>query len=116
MLLDRAQRISLRSRNNLRLRYWGRVLAAVFVVIGGLDIISTNAALAAGHFEGNPLIRSLQADMGTWWSLPKMGFHLVLAYLILWIPSKRMLAIGSLVSAAYLLLLVNNFYFAGWPL
>ncbi len=116
MLLDLAKRISLRSRNNMRLRYWGRVLAAVFVVIGGLDIISTNAALAAGHFEGNPLIRSLQADMGSWWSLPKMAFHLLLAYLILWIPSKRMLATGALVSAAYLLLLVNNFYFAGWPL
>ncbi len=116
MLLDLAKRISLRSRNNMRLRYWGRVLAAVFVVIGGLDIISTNAALAAGHFEGNPLVRSLQADMGSWWSLPKMAFHLLLAYLILWIPSKRMLATGSLVSAAYLLLLVNNFYFAGWPL
>ena len=64
MFLDLAKRISLRSRNNVRLRYWGRVLAAVFVVIGGLDIISTNAALAAGHFEGNPLVRSLQADMG----------------------------------------------------
>ena len=115
MFLDLAKRISRRSRNDLRLRYWGRVLAAVFVVIGGLDLVSTNAALAAGHFEGNPLVRSLQADMGSWWSLPKMGFHLLLAYLILWIPSKRMLATGSLVSVAYFLLLVNNFYLAGWP-
>ena len=115
MFLNLAKRISRRSRNDLRLRYWGRVLAAVFVVIGGLDLVSTNAALAAGHFEGNPLVRSLQADMGSWWSLPKMGFHLLLAYLILWIPSKRMLATGSLVSAAYLFLLVNNFYWAGWP-
>ncbi len=31
MFLDLAKRISLRSRNNMRLRYWGRVLAAVFV-------------------------------------------------------------------------------------
>ncbi len=116
MFLDLAKRVSLRSRRNSRLRYWGRVLATVFVVIGGLDVVSTNAAIAAGHFEGNPLVRSLQADMGTWWSLPKMAFHLSLAYLILWIPSKRMLAIGSLVSAAYLVLLVNNFYLAGWPL
>ncbi len=116
MVFDQAKRISLCSRNNTRLRYWGRVLAAVFVIIGGLDIVSTNAALAAGHFEGNPLVRSLQADMGSWWSLPKMGFHLLLAYLILWMPSKRMLAIGSLVSATYLLLLVNNFYLAGWSL
>ncbi len=116
MFLDLARSIALRSRNNARLRYWGRVLALVFVVIGGLDIVSTNAALAAGHVESNPLMRWLQADMGSWWSLPKMAFHLLLAYLILWIPSKRMLATGSLVSAAYLLLLVNNFYWAGWPL
>ncbi len=116
MFLDLAQSIALRSRNNARLRYWGRVLALVFVVIGGLDIVSTNAALAAGHVESNPLMRWLQADMGSWWSLPKMAFHLLLAYLILWIPSSRMLATGSLVSAAYILLLVNNFYWAGWPL
>jgi hypothetical protein len=116
VFLDLAKSIALRSRTNERLRYWGRVLAAVFVVIGGLDIVSTNAALAAGQFEGNPLIRWLQADMGPWWSLPKMAFHLLLAYLILWIPSKRMLATGSLVSAAYLLLLANNFYLAGWLL
>ncbi len=116
MVLDLAKRVSLRSRGNLRLRYWGRVLAAVFVVIGGLDLVSTNAALADGHFEGNPLIRWLQADMGTWWSLPKMALHLLLACLILWMPSKRMLAAGSLVGVAYLLLLVNNFYWAGWLL
>ena len=116
MFLDLAKRISRRSRNDLRLRYWGRVLAAVFVVIGGLDLVSSNAALAAGHSEGNPLVRSLQADMGSWWSLAKTAFHLLLAYLILWIPSKRMLATGSLVSAAYVVLLVNNFYWAGWPL
>ncbi len=116
MFFDPAKRISLRSRDNMRLRYWGRVLATVFVIIGGLDVVSTNAALAAGHIEGNPLIRSLQADMGSWWSLPKMALHLSLAYLILWIPSKRMLTTGSLVSAAYILLLINNFYLAGWTL
>ncbi len=116
MFFDVARRISLRSRDNMRLRYWGRVLATVFVIIGGLDVVSTNAALAAGHIEGNPLIRSLQADMGSWWSLPKMALHLFLAYLILWIPSKRMLTTGSLVSAAYVLLLINNFYLAGWTL
>ena len=78
--------------------------------------MSTNAALTAGQIEGNPLLRSLEADMGSWWSLPKMAFHLVLAYLVLWIPSKHMLATGAVVSAAYVLLTANNFYLAGWPL
>ncbi len=57
MLLDQAKRIALRSRNNERLMHWGRVLAAALVIIGGLDIVSTNAALAAGQIEANPLVR-----------------------------------------------------------
>ena len=116
MFFDLAKRIALRSRANERLKRWGRVLAAVMVIIGGLDVVSTNAALAAGQIEANPMVRSLQADMGTWWSLPKMAFHLVLAYLVLWIPSKRMLATGALVSSVYVLLLANNLYLAIWSL
>ena len=45
MFFDLAKRISFRSRSDARLRYWGRVLAAVFVIIGGLDIVPTNAAV-----------------------------------------------------------------------
>ena len=86
------------------------------VIMGGLDLVSTNAALAAGHFEGNPLLRSIQSDLGFWWSLPKMAFHLALAYLVLWIPSKRMLATGAVVSVAYVLLVANNLYLAGWSI
>ncbi len=92
------------------------MLAAVVVVVGGLDLVSTNAALGAGHFEGNPLVRSLQADMGPWWSLPKMAFHLALAYVVLWIPSKRMLATGAAVTTVYAFFVLNNFYLAGWVL
>ncbi len=116
MFLDRAKRIARKSRNNERLMHWGRVLAAALVIIGGLDIVSTNAALAVGYIESNPLMRSLQANMGSWWSLPKMAVHLVLACLVLWIPSKHMLVTGAVVSAAYILLVANNFYLAGWPL
>ena len=116
MRLDLAKRIALRSRSDRQLSYWGRALAAVVVILGGLDVVSTNAALAAGQVEGNFLVRSLQDDMGSLWSLPKMGFHLVLAYLVLWIPSKRMLATGAVVSLAYVLLVANNLYLAGWAL
>ncbi len=112
MFFDRAKRIALRSRANKRLKRWGRVLAAVILILGGFDVISTNAALATGQVEGNPLMRSLQAEMGAWWILPKIAFHLVLAFLVLWIPSKRMLVIGAVVSAAYVLLVANNLYLA----
>jgi hypothetical protein len=86
------------------------------VIVGGLDLISTNAALAMGQFEGNPLLRWFQTDLGIWWSLPKMIFHLALAYLVLWIPSRRMLATGAFVSVGYGLLIASNFHLAGWSI
>ena len=116
MRLDLAKRIAHTSRNNHRLRSWGRVLALAVVIMGGLDVVSTNAALAAGQLEGNPLLRSMQIDMGYWWSIPKMAFHLALAYLVLWIPSKRMLATGAVVSVGYVLLIANNLHLAGWSI
>ncbi len=114
--MDLARRIAFTSRNNHRLRRWGRVLALTMVIVGGLDLVSTNAALATGQLEGNPLLRSMQLDLGLWWSLPKMMFHLALAYLVLWIPSKRMLATGAVVSVGYGLLIANNFHMAGWSI
>ena len=116
MLLDLARRIASKSQNNARLRSWGRVMALTMVIVGGLDLVSTNAALAVGHVEGNPMLRSMQSDLGPWWSLPKMAFHLALAYLVLWIPSKRMLTTGIVVSVAYVVLVANNFYLAGWSI
>jgi len=116
MRLKLAKHVAIKSRNNHRLRSWGRVLALAMVILGGLDLVSTNVALAAGQIEGNPLLRSIQLDLGPWWALPKMAFHLALAYLVLWIPSKRMLATGALVSVAYVLLVANNLHLAGWSI
>jgi len=109
MRLKLAKSIAAKSRNNHRLSRWGRVLAVAMVIIGGLDLVSTNA-------EGNPLLRAMQFDLGSWWALPKMAFHLALAYLVLWIPSKRMLATSAVVSVAYVLLVANNLHLAGWSI
>ncbi len=116
MLFDLPRRIAHRARSNGRLMRWGRMLAITLVVLGGFDLFSTNAALAAGHIEGNLFVRSLQTAMGSAWAFPKMAFHLALAYLVLWMPSKRMLATGAVVSAGYMLLVLNNFYLAALPL
>lgn len=112
MFFEKAQRIAAASRNDSWLVRWGRVMAVVIMIIGGLDLVSTNVALAAGHFEANPMVRWFQDIMGEWWSIPKMTFHLLLASLVIWIPSKRMLATGVIVSVAYILLFANNMYHA----
>lgn len=101
-------------RRNAHLKSTVRILAIALVVIGGFDVITTNAALAAGHLEGNPLLREIQADLGPWWSAPKIGLHLALAFLILWLPSRRMISMARLVNFAYFAIIVNNLYYAGW--
>ncbi len=108
MLWDRGRQAALRARSNVDLVRWGRVLALFLLMLGGLDAASTNVALAVGHFESNPLMRFLQADMSFWWSFPKMGAHLIITFLVLWFPSKRVLATGTMLSALYVLLVINN--------
>lgn len=110
--LDLARRIAARSRANATLVRWARIFSLAFVIVGSLDVISTNAALAVGHEEGNPLVEALQDHMGPWWAVPKMLLHLALAWLILWIPSRRMLRITAFVTSVYLIMVANNFYLA----
>ena len=116
MPTDLARRIAARARSDQQLVRWARFLALVFVVAGSLDIVSTNAALAAGHIEGNPLVESLQSSLGPWWAVPKTLFHVGLACLILWIPSRRMLKTAALVNLGYVAIVLHNFYTTGWTL
>ncbi|MFQ6018403.1 MAG: DUF5658 family protein [Kiloniellaceae bacterium] len=113
-MLHRLRSKAAKARSNAKLRITGRILAALFVVLGSLDVVSTNAALAAGHFEGNPIVQLVQAQIGSWWALPKMAFHLLLAWYILWLPSKRMIRVAGLVTGVYAVVVMNNFYWSQW--
>lgn len=104
----------LRGKRNAHVVSTARLLAIFFIVVAGFDIISTNAALGAGQVEGNPFVREIQTQLGAWWSVPKVLFHLMLALLILWHPSKKMISMARIVVVAYLAIFINNSYFAGW--
>ena len=116
MLGERGRQAARRARSNEPLVRWARVLALFLVILGGLDAVSTNVALAAGHIESNPLVRALQVDMSLWWLVPKMGVHLAIAFLVLWFPCKRVLASGAMLSALYILLVINNAVVVSGPL
>ncbi len=116
MLWGRSSRAALRARSEKYLVRWGRVLALFLLILGGLDAASTNVALAVGHIESNPLMRSLQADMSFWWSFPKMGAHLIITFLVLCFPCMRVLASGTMLSALYVLLVINNAVLVNWSL
>lgn len=94
----------------------GRGLALLLVVLGSLDVVSTNAATAAGFPEGNPIMRLAQDSLGTWWAMPKVLGHLGLAGLLLWLPSPKLVAGAGLVCAVYLGIVAHNFALAGWSI
>jgi hypothetical protein len=101
-------------QSNLHLFPAARVLSLLLVGVACIDVISTNTALAAGHVEGNPVGKYAQDHLGTWWSVPKIGFHVMLALLILWHPSRKMISMARVVVGGYLAIVFNNLYFAGW--
>jgi hypothetical protein len=86
----------------------------LFIAVAVFDVLSTNAALAAGHVEANLVVRELQSSLGAWWPVPKMAFHLALGVLILWLPSRKMISMARLVVVGYIAIITNNLYFAGW--
>ena len=101
-----------RSRGCATLRHTGFVLAFMLLIAGGMDVVSTNVALAGGFAEGNPVMGSLQTTLGSWWVLPKIALHLAAAYWLLWLPSRRMIRCARIVAAGYVLILFNNLWIA----
>ncbi len=93
-------------------RLLARILALLFVVMGSLDVVSTNAAQAAGYAEGNPVMRLMQEQMGAWWALPKVALHLAMASMILWLPRRKLLAAAGVMTVLYLAMVTHNFSLA----
>jgi hypothetical protein len=93
-----------------------RLIALMIVVVGVLDVISTNASLAAGGSETNALIAAFMTQLGSWWFLPKMAVHFLVALFVLWLPSRRLLRNAQVCVAAYALIIATNFYIADWAI
>ncbi len=85
-------------------------LAFALIIVGGIDVVSTNMALATGNIEANPLVSSIQDMFGPWWAAPKMVVHVLFAWFIIWLPSQRMIMIGSGVVMFFIAIVANNFY------
>ncbi len=112
---SRWKRVNLQAaklRGRSRRTRLARVLALLFVVVGSLDVVSTNAAQAAGFPEGNPVMRLMQEEFGVWWAAPKMAAHLVLASMILWLPTRKLLAAAGVMTVLYVAMVTHNFSLA----
>ncbi len=92
------------------------LLAVMLVFVGVLDVISTNAALAVGNTEANPLVASFQSYWGAWWFVPKLSIHIALAVVVLWLPSRRMIWNARAGVLLYAVIITSNFHIANWTL
>lgn len=110
------QRRSLRCRLDDNMVLIARIFAALVVLIGIFDVLSTNAMLAAGNVEANVLMASLQHNLGFWWFVPKLAVHMALALFILWLPSKTMIRNAQAGVLIYALVITNNFYLSNWTI
>lgn len=102
------------ARGGTLIRGSALLVAVLLVLVGVLDVVSTNVSLAAGNTEDNPLMAALMRDLGIWWFVPKLAVHVGLAALVLWLPSRGMLQKAGAGIALYAVIIVSNFHVAGW--
>lgn len=103
-----------RLRRDGRRRLTGRTLALLFVVLGSLDVVSSEAALAAGFPEGNPVVRLMQLHLGDWWAVPKVAAHVLLGAIVVWLPTRKLLLAAAAMVAVYAVIVGRNLMLAGW--
>lgn len=93
--------------------FWRRAaiwVAALTVIAGVLDAASTELALATGKaWEANPFVRALQAEIGSYWVVPKMIVHGALAAVILAFPRPFTLIVLGTLGLVTLAAAINNF-------
>lgn len=85
-----------------------KTLALCLLILGGLDAISTSLALQAGHIEANPMITALMEWLGPWWLVPKIVFHLLISYILLYKQTKKALINAGVVCAVYTAIVTSN--------
>lgn len=93
-----------------RLRYFAAFIGTLIVVLGILDVVSTNLVLEAGGIELNPIVALWMDHLDSWWHLPKLAIHLVAAFLVYYLLYTRFTAaVALLVVFLYGIIVHHNF-------
>lgn len=97
-------------KRSAHLRYFAAFIGTMIVVLGILDVVSTNLVLDAGGVELNPIVALWMEHLDDWWHLPKLLIHLVAAYLVYFLLYTRFTAaVALLVVFIYVLIVHHNF-------
>lgn len=91
-------------------RWIAVTIAIALLLVGAMDAVSTELALATGQaWEANPIVRWLQEQIGVYWIAPKMAVHGFLAFVVMRFPiPMTLLVMGALASVVFAVSL-NNF-------
>ncbi len=98
-----------RTRSTL-IRVIAAFIGTMIVVLGILDIVSTNMVLRAGGVELNPIVAFSMKHLDQWWQLPKLLIHLLAGFLVYYMLYSRFTAsIALLVLGLYAIIVHHNF-------
>lgn len=87
------------------------ILVLFTLLLGCLDLVTTNEILHLGLSEANPFMRLAQEWLGIWWLIPKLGLTLVVMWL-LW-RSKNVFNVALVVAFLSTPVLNNLLLIAG---
>ncbi len=89
------------------------LIAVAVIVVGLLDVVSTNVGLLAGAVEMNPIMAVTQAALGYWWFVPKLVLQLVTVLIVVIHPVRPVFACVGGVAIVNGIVVANNFALAG---
>lgn len=98
------------SARSTPLRYFAAFIGTMIVMLGILDVVSTNLVLSAGGVELNPIVALWIKHLDQWWHLPKLMVHVIAAFLVYSLLYTRFTAaIALVVVFAYGAIVHHNF-------
>lgn len=74
------------------IRYLAAVAGLLIILLGILDVISTNLVLAAGGIEQNPIVAWTMRYLEAWWHMPKILIHVTVGFLVFHMLKTRFTA------------------------
>ena len=102
-------RVAREARAEPHLRCAGWILGATFLILGILDIASTNLALSRGAQEANLVVYTIMAWIGPYWVLPKLAFQGLVSAMVIWSPNRPTLAMMAFCCAWTAMVVHSNF-------
>ena len=96
--------------DSISIRHLGADLGVLIVLLGVLDVISTNMVIAAGGTEMNPIVSWTMEQLEHWWQMPKLAIHIVAGLLVFhWLNSRFTATLAFMLVFMYGVVVHHNF-------